>query len=674
MWFLYALQNGQDAQRILLRPGLLYSIGRKGADIMPLIAEKSISRRHATLKIEPINAQHMIDINYRPYVWFHDLGSKFGSYVNSIRVEGDALDQGIYMKDGDILKMGTRSCQFRLCWEPLIISRQTMTQMDKQKLYEAAQKIGAKITQSVRSSYTHVLVTTIQMSFKVARCLADVKPIVSQEWLDALVALPDVDFKFPSTDDYMPPTDDSCRGPLGIPDFRPNPRRSTLFTNKRFIFFEEKQYQSMSPLVNACKGTSELLNTKTADPFEDNLNADDVIVVDSECLSDTHGGQNIVFALDSVQRRPVDQMEICWAIAYCSIDTHCNARTDASAVAAISSIKNASRSTSARAQSSSRATHNGSVVTAKSSSPIIYQTPIPPSTSTSNLSASMKRDQSIITQATDRKAKTMDLDDLFDDLIGDDPPLPPPITNNSNINEASTAGNHHKKFSPMAPQRQDDQPSTPLSSSSASAAATPANHSSSNIATDGISVDSTTVLRRRRSDSPLDNSHQTVASSTSKRQKTNQHRDPAESLIKGKERLLQIVEGTDADDNNNNSSTDMNNTFSNSDLSRDIPQSNKQSRPSKSSSTTSTTIRTPYTLPELENENTEIISGKQYTKVNYISMVVSNEPQRTVQATRQQSPNQINYKRFKKASHPIPADPLYFISMSTEVHSNPRGI
>lgn len=120
-------------------------------------------------------------------------------------------------------------------YEMSIVSKKSMIMISPIDL------LGAKITQSVRSPYTHLLMSNIRISFKLARCLADGKPIISQSWLDALVDESDTDFQFPPVSGYAPPIDASCNGPQGIPDFTPNPRRAQLLAGKRFIFFEEDQ-------------------------------------------------------------------------------------------------------------------------------------------------------------------------------------------------------------------------------------------------------------------------------------------------------------------------------------------------------------------------------------------------------------------------------------------------
>ncbi|CAO3586920.1 unnamed protein product [Absidia cylindrospora] len=78
MWFLCALQDDQEKSRTLLRPGGIYTLGRKDADILPAVIEKTISRKHASVTVEQMTADNVKDIEWKPYVRFHDLGSKFG--------------------------------------------------------------------------------------------------------------------------------------------------------------------------------------------------------------------------------------------------------------------------------------------------------------------------------------------------------------------------------------------------------------------------------------------------------------------------------------------------------------------------------------------------------------------------------------------------------------------
>lgn len=82
----------------------------------------------------------------------------------------------------------------------------------------------------------------IQPTYKVYRCLALARPIISTRWLTELCASSDTNFNYPPFDiDYLPPIDDLCIDEESTPNFTPNPSRSRLFRQKIFLFFDEQQ-------------------------------------------------------------------------------------------------------------------------------------------------------------------------------------------------------------------------------------------------------------------------------------------------------------------------------------------------------------------------------------------------------------------------------------------------
>ncbi|ORZ17251.1 hypothetical protein BCR42DRAFT_414241 [Absidia repens] len=616
MWFLCALEDGQEKTRTLLRPGSRYTLGRKDADILPAVIEKTISRKHATLNVEQMTAENVKDIDWKPYVHFHDLGSKFGSSINSVHVEGISLDQGVYLNDGDTLKIGTKTGMFRLSWQPLIICRQALSQADRQKLIAGARTIGANVTQLIRSPYSHLFMSSIQMSFKVARCVAERKPIVSQKWLDTLVNLPDKNYTFPPVTDYLPPIDASCEGPLGVPDFTPNQDRARLFTGKRFIFFDEEQHQQLSPMIEICNGDSALLNVSKADPFDDGLGNDDTIVVDSEKLHETHAGKNIVNALDSFLKRVVTSMEICWAILYCSIDVQCNTKfnlstphpDDRTSVPTSSSVDSEPRNTSTKtssASSSSAISERANTVISSSSS--IKQKQPPQNRQASDLPLSKPIEG--------KPNMDFDLEDFFDQILGDEPSRPPPTAKNASPESSSTI-----------------QP--PLNRNIS-------DHQDHTSASDELAIEEQGAVV---------------------------HHDAKKTIDKGKFRMHEPMTSSSYDRTPPSPIDD--------DIEHSSRRKSKKARTAKNASTTTTTTdpppapRKPYILPELENEKADITAGKNYTKVVYTNLVVAPSPpkndgahQQQRQQTLPQPSERINYKKFKKAIHPLPRDPLFTVGM-----------
>ncbi|CAO3586922.1 unnamed protein product [Absidia cylindrospora] len=515
-----------------------------------------------------------------------------------------------------------------------------MSQADRHRLIAGARAIGANVTQQIRSPYSHLFMSSIQMSFKVTRCVAEGKPIVSQKWLDTLANLPDKNYTFPPVDDYLPPIDASCEGPLGIPDFTPNQERARLFTGKRFIFFDEEQYQQLSPMIETCSGESALLNANKADPFEDGLGDDNTIVVDSEKLQETHAGKNIIHALDSFLKRTVTSMEICWAILYCSIDVQCNTKFNLSTphpggrtnVPTSSSVsaeppRNAPTKKSSTRPSSARSEQTNAVIPSSSSSSSTISKPTNvaiPSSSSSSSSTKQKhspqdRQASDLTPLKPIQGKPnmdFDLEDFFDQIVGDEPSRPPPTAKNASPGSSSTT-------QPLRNLTLSDQQDTPSTS-------------------DVIAIEE---------------------------QETVEHHHAKKTIDKGKSRMHEPMTSSSYDRTTPPPPID-------DDMEHSSGRKSKKARTAKNASTTSTPApRKPYVLPELENEISDITAGKKYTKVVYTDLVVAPSPPKNVgaqqqQQQQQQSPRGINYKKFKKASHPLPSDPLYTVGMVTGFDSD----
>ncbi|KAI8343668.1 hypothetical protein BC941DRAFT_411971 [Chlamydoabsidia padenii] len=657
MWFLYALVDNKKKTRIFLQPGKLYTIGRGDvADIIPPIYEKSISRRHATLKTEPIPVENLRQLDWQPSVWFDDLGSTFGSFVNSDKLE---KEQSVLLKNNDIIRVGKKNGLFQLSWEPLIICFQTLLPEDMQKLRTTALKIGAKITQSVQSPYTHLLMSSLRTSTKVAHCLANGNPIVSPRWLDALVDTlvdrHDNDFAYPPISDYLPPLDDSCEFPLGIPEFAPNPRRAQLFTGKRFVFFEEKQHQSLSPLVDACNGDATLLTLNKTDPFDEQLDGENTIVIACDQLQDTKAGKTIIHALDSFQRRTIDSMEILWAILYCSTDIQCNTNLNIPALKPTCSPNTASTNNTSnintdgalnRDMSTSSVPGNVSTTTNQpsssrpSSSKQSQRLATTPAPSIHNLKSNQTKTETI-SQRSEKEDLDLDLEDIFDQLVGNYEPSRSPPTlkqqpSEPSNSQATTALNHttgshagHQEHSKTQPT---DRP-----------------RHTADLDHDVLEI--TTTTGRRAPDSPdslqQEEPFSCSSSGTSTKRKRTAEQETSRSVLdKGKDRMHEPVIHNIT--NQLEPSTEGDIEDSSSGQKR---RSRKKNSATISNDTSPLIDRTPFTLPELENENVDVMVGKKYTKVKYIKLMAAPDPPMN-RATRQQSlpqtSHQINYKAFKK--------------------------
>ncbi|CAO3638060.1 unnamed protein product [Cunninghamella echinulata] len=712
MWFLYYIVNNNVNQKVLLRPSRKYTLGRKVCE------DKSISKYHATLKIENITEEYINNIYERAVVTFYD-DSKFGSYVNSKKVEkGESKE--IYLKDGDIIKLGTKFALFKLKWEPLVICRQNLSKDTRLILYNNAADIGAKITQNIGDPFTHLYMDNLQLSYKVIQCLAQAKPIISQKWVDALCNSSDTDFNYPPINpSYLPPIDQSFNDRFGIPDFKPNTNRSKLFKNKIFLFFDEKQHDYVKPLVVAANGICQLYHIEKIDPISECIGSVNKIVIQPKEVNNQMAWNSIVNYLDSFERRVVDEHEIGLAIAYCSMEFYCCTRLDIeqlpselsqnqhlmqSSVPSMDVRMSYEITPSLLIPSTSLSPHSTPPSTSKPPPPTSSTSrPITSNSRTSNAnhsdtstildtSKSFTSNSCALTSAIKEPEikRELDLEDIFDDLIGDgdnDDKVAPsaflynPLTSKTS-NSVSISNKPSNVVSITRPET--------ITSASNSKDIIPSNQQSSE-------RKSTTIMDFMGS-------------------KNNKEKESAPSILKKNGTVIEVNNSTiddilgyslnndndvshDINNNNNNPieqssydtyyyhSSDLNDNHqerlaqlqpstSNSSLSIDNENSNNNNKKStKGKGTTSEQFEPSATpakkqryeedlLPELKYENNEIIKGKQYSNVRYKKMVLTPYPKSNLQ-TQQVSSNVKNVKRFKKST-PAHFNPLQIITMQSE--------
>jgi hypothetical protein len=230
------------------------------------------------------------------------------------------------------------------------------------------------------------------------------------------------------------------------------------------------------------------------------------------------------------------------------------------------------------------------------------------------------------------------LDDIFDQLVGDDEPSRPAPTlqslrsqpsssrptTSSDIGSSSRA--QHQKHSEAFP-------TTP-----------PPNQQKRSAEKDDDDVFGsaiTTTPRRRARDSEDSFLQEELSPGPStKRQRKDEHQDANPKPDKGKKRMydppiLNVDNQPEPTVNDGAEEPSPN------------PKPRKRQKAiRKEVDISMTNDYTPYALPELENENVDLVPGKSYTKVGYVKLVVAPNP--PVPRLLPQSSHQINYKIFKK--------------------------
>lgn len=108
---------------------------------------------------------------------------------------------------------------------------------------------------------SHVIMSNLSVTIKVACALISQALVVNASYLKDLLDCIDTGkcSKLPPVEDYLPTMAESQVNP-GDVSFTPDPRRSTLFVGKLFIFLAKDQYERLHSIVELGGGGSRLVD------------------------------------------------------------------------------------------------------------------------------------------------------------------------------------------------------------------------------------------------------------------------------------------------------------------------------------------------------------------------------------------------------------------------------
>ncbi|KAI1492712.1 hypothetical protein F5X96DRAFT_677569 [Biscogniauxia mediterranea] len=271
MWILENEAGALEGKRLWLRPGKRYLFGRTSAGPGQLAIKgpgaDKVSRKHVTIKVDPVAEGGAEAMMSRPRVTVEDLGSKGGTKVNDHKYKGESC---VLSHDFNTLQMGAFPAKFRITWVPVVLSfsftknqlrtnpltalRQTLEQLDIKLLAD----YDVKLT-------THV-VSKKRNTSKGLQALINGRYIVNDGFIDAIIkaATPaqpgdgvaesslerDFDANWPDPMKFLPPPGEE---PVPRPPeaFAPNPTRAEIFDGYTFIFYNRLQFESLlGPITN----------------------------------------------------------------------------------------------------------------------------------------------------------------------------------------------------------------------------------------------------------------------------------------------------------------------------------------------------------------------------------------------------------------------------------------
>ncbi|KAI9243618.1 hypothetical protein BDA99DRAFT_530106, partial [Phascolomyces articulosus] len=315
MWFLYKVDDhGQDTEiKILIRPGYKYSVGRKGTVI--LFNDKSVSRAHAMIIVGEQNNRDAFNRQFRPEVRLIDHNSKYGTFLNTKRVETETV-----LEDRDFIKFGSLKSVLRLAWEPVVVCIPSMSNSDKLAVAELACKLGIILNKEWDETCTHIYMKNIEIKAKLFLCMTSAKRIISNRWLEAFESQEDGSFVWPDESDYLPsiPRDLS----ISKEDCEPKPQRGSLFLNVEFWIFDKDQFDRYTPIIKSAQGKTKLCSLQVLYSVDELCAKNRLIIIPPDKCAQQFN--EIVGKLAKRHKRAIKGDEISDAIIACSRDKHCN--------------------------------------------------------------------------------------------------------------------------------------------------------------------------------------------------------------------------------------------------------------------------------------------------------------------------------------------------------------
>ncbi|ORY57914.1 uncharacterized protein BCR38DRAFT_82308 [Pseudomassariella vexata] len=270
MWILENEGEAIDGKRLWLRPGKRYLFGRTVAEpgMLAIKGEKAntVSRKHVIIQVDPVCEGEGQNPRGRSKVTVEDLCSKIGTTVNGKKFKGEKY---VITTDENVLQMGSLQAKFRITWFPVVLSYsftgKELRSNPLTKLRTDLEQLDIKFFTDYMPTTTHV-VARKRNTPKGLQALINGRYIVNDRFVEAVVAAAtpqqldggvemsllerDFDSYWPNALEFLPLAGDEPV-PRAVEDFSPNPERTRLFEGYTFIFYEQKQFDTLlGPITN----------------------------------------------------------------------------------------------------------------------------------------------------------------------------------------------------------------------------------------------------------------------------------------------------------------------------------------------------------------------------------------------------------------------------------------
>ncbi|KAF7249576.1 hypothetical protein EG68_09805 [Paragonimus skrjabini miyazakii] len=334
MWELIQYGRNGTETSVVLNTSRVWTIGRVGCDI--IIADKSVSRTHAVLKV-----QASVDGNL-DFILIDR--SKYGTFLNGVALAGRQCQ----VTAGDRITFGAEpGVDVSLQRKPLHIAVSSMDRMTKQRMKTVLALLHGQILESCTESCVALVMVHLVVTAKVICALLSLVPIVTPAFMeDFLEAASRVPFVRPDPNSYLPPLREPRLAADDAVRFLPNEVRRSLFQSKKFYALTREQFTQLESIIRLGQGELFLINSQanfsqhyrqrfTEDQLDLESRLRRVFSQKEACVLhvqrvSSHGKewQRVVYsALRAIRHRPILESELGFAVVYASTSGYCNPET-----------------------------------------------------------------------------------------------------------------------------------------------------------------------------------------------------------------------------------------------------------------------------------------------------------------------------------------------------------
>ncbi|KAI6488756.1 hypothetical protein MCOR11_008259 [Pyricularia oryzae] len=284
MWLLENEGDVFQGRQIWLRPGKKYLLGRGKGDSSSeagdtiIVADKTISRKHATIEIDAVPEGHGELRASRSKVTIEDLKTKIGTVVNGKQIKGQSF---VLSQASNSFKLGHFAKVFRLNWKPVVLTFNFSSREERadpwSKLRESLEQLDIKFISDFDVQHTTHVVHKKRNTPRGLQALINGRYIVTDSFIerikdattpgdDGTPSLLEQDFSanWPNPLDHLPPRgDEPSMRP--VETYEPDPRRKEIFEGYTFIFYDQTQYENLMPMITNGKGKAMI---REVTPFE----------------------------------------------------------------------------------------------------------------------------------------------------------------------------------------------------------------------------------------------------------------------------------------------------------------------------------------------------------------------------------------------------------------------